>query len=552
MSATINVDYIGVIRENANKTVEYKRVPIFNPYEELLGKLKDMKDNPNRTVFDLQSEFMDSFNHSSKNDYNYCFPNDYDDCYISGSKYPKIIEIEKYDQTITNDLRLTIEKRALSLINNAKEDEFDQVYGSIMQALEELKITSIETLKKQSYNDVILLIIESLEGELPISCRANEIFKGEILKIIDNSYEKLIFEYKHSFYKKAVRYIQAYCYNEERKKIANSDINKMYSTETIGWTSYNYLINQDLEFSLKSNFGYGRSSYFIVNITYKDIPILPYTHIVEYYYVNVTELLDCTRSYKSDRKNWEIALRFVEETTNLSVLDVQKFLTKWIPNEIEEMISGLRRMSNDPKKFHENLLNQSSHQNGLITIRAYDDSKDFSKEILEVYKDEVPLVYASEKLSNASEMIENFQSLQPDFPQIGSYLEQMKHIKQRMFSLYFENALIRIIKSIEKLQREIESRELYIKTLELEVERHEVAINKRYEKLRKTDQNTRKYKVEEEYRKNNKQYVKILKDIEQNEDEIDDMRSHISNREDLLDSLKSNIEVIEENFMKIA
>ena len=71
-------------------------------------------------------------------------------------------------------------------------------------------------------------------------------------------------ELKESFYKKAKKYIYASNYQEKTEAIKKDPNIKMYSTDSIGWSEFKYSINEDITIQIKTNFGYGKSSYFFV------------------------------------------------------------------------------------------------------------------------------------------------------------------------------------------------------------------------------------------------------------------------------------------------
>ena len=100
----------------------------------------------------------------------------------------------------------------------------------------------------------------------------------------------------------------------------------MLSTEDIGWTSYEYKANEDVVIFIHTNFGYGNSSYFFLNMRYKGIDILPYTSIVHYYKANIVDLCRHTRQYSMKRDSWNVAFNLVVEAANMAKNNPEKLL----------------------------------------------------------------------------------------------------------------------------------------------------------------------------------------------------------------------------------
>ncbi len=92
----INIDYIGVVKEN-NGVYSFEQIEVQQTVE-LLGKLKAMLHNPNRTLMDMQECLEMHFKHSRKCAYQICPPYwSYSLAYIDNTCYPTMMEFGKYD-----------------------------------------------------------------------------------------------------------------------------------------------------------------------------------------------------------------------------------------------------------------------------------------------------------------------------------------------------------------------------------------------------------------------------------------------------------------------
>ncbi|MHB0756964.1 hypothetical protein [Polaribacter sp. M15] len=146
------------------------------------------------------------------------------------------------------------------------------------------------------------------------------------------------------------------------KKISNV---LAYSHRISGWSRPEYKITDNLTQEVKTNFGYGKSSYFYSILTYKDIRITPLSEWVEYRFAGFSEIIRYTRSFKSKipvlndngkvwyykhkiiNEYWSNALTFAKDAANLSLIDEHKFIEKYIIEECEKMVEGLKKFYTD-------------------------------------------------------------------------------------------------------------------------------------------------------------------------------------------------------------
>ena len=166
--------------------------------------------------------------------------------------------------------------------------------------------------------------------------------------------EKFISMLKYNYMRAISDYVDADEYMAVFESVKCNDTHKMYSSENIGWTTFIYPISDNVKFEVRTNFGYGRSAYFRVNLLYKGIQIIPYSDVVKYYFANMQDLCQFTRQYRPRRESWQISLNFVVETTNLAHANPEQFVKTWIKNELEEMMKGLRRLNDNVKAEIEN------------------------------------------------------------------------------------------------------------------------------------------------------------------------------------------------------
>lgn len=404
MSSTVNVDFIGVVSLTDSGFLEYKRLPITKLFEEEMQVLESMSNNENRTVLDLQDYFQRFFPKKySPQVYDYCAPHGYNSSFINRAQYPKIYT---YDE-----------------------------YKSKLQEAEDRKIQSfLSDCDVKHVSDLSISQKTDLESQIS---KVREIEKNRL---------------RVDFARSASRYVDAHRYYSDLKKVKADDNNKMYSTENVGWTTFEYPISKDVLFFMKSNFGYGRSSYHFINLSYKGIDILPYSALVKYYYVSMGEFYRYTRQYRPTHENWEIALDFVVETANLAIRDEKEFVTKWIANEIQEMIDGLKIISEQPKKSLKEILDNPKDTDKFLFIRnAYDSDK----QEYEAFPEELSTIYKAEKLSAALCLLEKLQVLAPIHSIAQDAINKIKELNITFYPHLKEHIAL-IEKEIQRRQNILE------------------------------------------------------------------------------------------------
>ena len=358
---TINVNKTHILAlKEVNNSFQSIQINIEKP-EQFIAELHGMLDNPNRTVWDMQSCFKKQFT-IGPGFHDYLHPYSYSASYVGGIAYPANYEYDK--------LKLSWEQAAKSA-----KDEY-------VERCRQLKVT------------VQISEIEVAQNVAIANLKRNQ---------------------KQNFFEDAVRWIDASCYNREVLKIKREGSIKMFSTENVGWNMFSYKINSDIIIELRTNFGYGSAAYFLLGVKYKGIDILPYSIIINYYHVNMTDVVRCTRNYIPTRKNWIVAFDFISDFVNLSNSNPDKFIRDYILEEVKEMMVGLEAISINPKGFIEEI-RWKNPEIGIVNIQSM-LSEDRHK--LATYPEEIPILFKVEKTMGALKFLENLNSIAKEVKEIS-------------------------------------------------------------------------------------------------------------------------------------
>lgn len=481
MSDTINIDYIGTAFLTESGLLEYRHLPITKLFDEEMQTLKAMCDNYNRNRMDLQDYFQRFMpKNASPQGYDYCAPYGYRSSFISGAMYPQIYTYDEYQKEL-------------------KDAE---------------NLESINFLSQHNVKNISELTFEQ-----------KELLNKSILESKNKTKESL----KQDFFKIADRYIQAHRFYNEMRKVKGDCRNKMYSTENIGWTTFNYPISDDILFFMKSNFGYGNSSYHYINLSYKGIDILPYSAIVKYYYVNMAEFYRYTRQYRPSHSNWDVALDFVVETANLAIQDEKAFIDKWIANEINEMVAGLKIISQQPDKSLKEFFDKPIKNLNFLYVRnAYSsDKEDFL-----AFPEEMSTIFKAEKLSAALDLLDKLKVLATAHPLALDAIERIKELNINFFPNLKEH-IARIENEIKKRQEILAPKIKECDILKEKGKPHYDKINELIENARRNG-NYNFSAIRSDYFSAHPDFKQLYDDVENRSNEISKDEYQISMRENFV------------------
>jgi hypothetical protein len=172
-----------------------------------------------------------------------------------------------------------------------------------------------------------------------------------------NEYEavsKYFEEIKNEF---KIRF-KSYAINLAYKKCIDDTNIISFSHRSAGWSNPVYNLNENFSIEIKTNFGFGNSSYFFTIIKYKNICITPFSHWINYENAKFSEIVRYTRTYTRYQKHptynsykpnienyyWEDAMIFAKDACNLSIVNENQFIEKYILEECEQMVCGLENI----------------------------------------------------------------------------------------------------------------------------------------------------------------------------------------------------------------
>ncbi len=180
------------------------------------------------------------------------------------------------------------------------------------------------------------------------------------------NFEEKFYAFKYDIREKIELWFQVFDIDfayEKAKKIPNMLV---YSHRISGWSNPAYKLTNDINLQIKTNFGYGRASYFFSILKFKNIQIIPFSEWIKYQYAKYSDIIRYTKDFsvresimingtqrlvniKIENSFWIDAISYTQNAANLSLTDENAFIKKYIIDECEEMIHGLENIYKNSK-----------------------------------------------------------------------------------------------------------------------------------------------------------------------------------------------------------
>lgn len=319
----------------------------------------------------------------------------------------------------------------------------------------------------------------------------------------------------------------------------------LYSNEQHGRFRYTRKINEDVDIEISSNFCYGSSSSLVVIITYKGIPILPYSIWVKYFYARYNEIIRCTRSYLPNRINWNECIDFVVWFVQNAIDNPDEFIRSTVMQEVNNLMIGLEgiftlsddEMRNKLDVSHNNEISLGKY---YIGIRATSMATAQDLEYYSISPNEAKLVYRMEKITGALHFLSSLRRLSEIYENVTQNINRIKEIN---VSLYPE-----IVSAIPPVKKHIADLNIklrpILKNLDNVKRKFDYLDDKLQKLLERTDWNNRT-EVKERFINRNPQYTKLAKKIDEIDMQISNLKNELNNRESYLKRLEDSRLLIE-------
>ena len=481
----VNKDFIACIHNNGRraKYCEYE----IEDFSYKIEELKDFVRSSSRSVSEIKSKYRELFTFKFWWQ-GYCLENEYNDVEYTVVSDPLDVFVE-YEKEL---------KREIKIINS------------------EYKDIKAELIKEGKRNFAVL-----------------EKKQKKDLEIIE---KQLLEEYTEDFLEAVKEAKDAINYELTLNKIRDNAKVVAYSSDQKGWSDFSFLkINKDLGIQVKTNFCYGNSSYFIVTIIYKDVPIVPYSYIVTYYNARAIDIIRGTKWFARRRSSWKPALEFAVECANDAKKDPVKFINDFLVSELGTLIAKLGEMVKNPDCFVPNLKESESNEVGLNYIHGMDI------ESMLIYEDEMPLTITAIKVTDSLSYITGLKKLVDDFEYIEKHIDKIlkynRRIKKNIIDL--EKKVNITLPAFEKECSTIESK---MKKLDKTIKPYKDELKKLTSRV---NQARKRERIVEDYIDDNPEYEQLLLKEEKLINALADAQSRLYKRRRFSNKLNALVELID-------
>lgn len=191
-------------------------------------------------------------------------------------------------------------------------------------------------------------------------------------KLVRSIEEKDFNHVRNLISSKINKYKEAKIFQKNIKEISSSPNTIMYSHRYHGWTTMNYSINNSFKAMIKSNFGYGMSSYFFTILEFENICLAPFSYWIKYRYAMTHEIINYSKKHFLQDNSWIESMEFIQEVIHDFNTDLNMFLQKYLIDECENLVEGLEFILNETIfEFYESKIKQKKISQQKIVNQYY-------------------------------------------------------------------------------------------------------------------------------------------------------------------------------------
>lgn len=465
MNNEVNKSYVLALEEQSDKTLRTIRIPI-NQRTEIISHMKTMSESFEYNIYEMSKYFETQISCGEKI-YKYCYPSEYSHAFLN------------------------------------------EQYTTRPQCINPLDYCSKEKKSKESWE------------RYSHGTKTDEDWKKHV-HFLEKGQKK-------KFFHMAEKYINCISLDETFNTLNNNPSIRTYSTEIVGFKHFLYKINEEVDVDVFTNFGYGKKSFLKLTIKYKDIVLIPYTDLVNFYYANMIDFIQNTKSYAPRRENWISLMEYLSDFVNKSRNNSKDFIRNFVLNEVEGMMNGLQQIVSDSQNILEKIKDVKSHiRIGIVSPFSKNDFL-----MYEAMPNELARIFRVEKTTGALHFIENLKSLEDICPEVNETIDRIIQINKTTAS-----DIPLLINSVQENLNSI-SKELNEITVKLrKLEKEEERFNSKLDRcLSFYKDNSMREERKERFIKENPRCELVQNEINEKLSEVYEKQAIIDSREKFLERL---------------
>jgi hypothetical protein len=228
-------------------------------------------------------------------------------------------------------------------------------------------------------------------------------------------------DYKKKVKENYILWVKAYSINLAYDLCGKDKNNLAFSHRKPGWSNPIYKPTTNFSTEIKTNFGYGKSSYFYTILKYKNIEITPFSEWIHYQFAKFYEIVRYSKKHTLKNEYWLEAMEFSKEAYNLSLTDEVEFIEKYIIDECDTMVSGLEDIL---KKEHFSFKNRENNDLKIVDKKGH-----------------ALIAYRGEKISGALDFIVKILEFK-NITSINSFIERIEACNRKIKPVLRDESII--------------------------------------------------------------------------------------------------------------
>lgn len=197
-----------------------------------------------------------------------------------------------------------------------------------------------------------------------------------------------------------------------------------------GWSNPKFQLSKDFSIEVKSNFGFGRASYFFLSIYYKNVNIAKFSDWIYYIFAKFYEVSRYTKKYhhigEKNKKiihyeSWNEIIKLCNDIINLIENDLGAFIDIYIIQECKTLIDGLEYIiQNDTFDFFD-----------IYSEENLNELPDFKRVNL---KGEELILFRTEKILGALDFITEINILS-ELTEMSKFISKIEEMNKKFFPI---------------------------------------------------------------------------------------------------------------------
>jgi len=197
-----------------------------------------------------------------------------------------------------------------------------------------------------------------------------------------------------------------------------------------GWSNPKFQLSKDFSIEVKSNFGFGRASYFFLSIYYKNVNIAKFSDWIYYRFAKFYEVSRYTKKYhhigEKNKKiihyeSWNEIIKLCNDIINLIENDLGAFIDIYIIQECKTLIDGLEYIiKNDTFDFFD-----------IYSEENLNELPDFKRVNL---KGEELILFRTEKILGALDFITEINILS-ELTEMSKFISKIEEMNKKFFPI---------------------------------------------------------------------------------------------------------------------